>query len=821
MSSQVSGVKNIPGDYSSLANAIADVNNQGVGPGGVTINLNQNETAPSGGYLIGSTQLNIGPDKSSMLNPVQINGNNHSIYSFSGNNLYADTYFRIAGADGIILENIILIENSSNITDTTRMERGIWICQFSQNDAPKDVHITNCHISFNASPSVTDIGILVNSRMFNEVSSIMLGSTITPSNSDGILENIRIQACMINNGSIGILVSGGSTTGLPPASNIQIGGPLVADGNTITAFGNYGQLPTSGMEVGGFKDVLIQHNMLNTVFVATTAATILRGIRCGGTGSINILNNDISIQQTIAVGFGATGIECSPADANNVSISGNFIHDFSTIGTGNFYMIWVGNCPVTGCLISNNIITNFSRGNGGGVVWGISVFGGLGQFKLIDNTISNFELYNVSAGIGGYAVVGIHNDAYDCLIRGNVVSNFKVHSYSSSINNNCVGITSIASNAIVVVDSNRIENFKTFSNNVTLYGISAQGFNSSSYIERNVVHGLVDSNLTGFVQFVAGIFLYGYNDTSSVVNNMISKILSVGGNSDDCVQGIRLDNSGLTNTVFNNTIIISPIGTLSSVSSNFGASAISWKTTSNLDLRNNILHCDAIANGNGIVSALRVKTNGVQGTCPVAFLPSSNNNIYYSPNMSNSFLYAEGAGAGPFVNMFNLSNDPSFNSSTSSYKQFSLGRDSNSFSENNLTQTSNNLFIPWFNGYTSNGGQFISTVSDDLLGVVRNIPPDIGAIEFGVLSPLGVMQSSNSEVSIYPNPCRNKLFMDFEISEARNFEFYDLSGRTLRSFQSAEKIVVVNIPSNWKSHVMYRVTESRSMRVFNGKFYVE
>src|SRR5262245_20386022 len=51
----LTGTKNIPGSYLTLAAAIADLNAQGVGAGGVTLNLlaGNPQAAPPGGYVIG------------------------------------------------------------------------------------------------------------------------------------------------------------------------------------------------------------------------------------------------------------------------------------------------------------------------------------------------------------------------------------------------------------------------------------------------------------------------------------------------------------------------------------------------------------------------------------------------------------------------------------------------------------------------------------------------------------------------------------------------------------------------------------------------
>lgn len=48
---QLTGIKNIPGDYPALTEAVTDLNAQGVGTGGVIINLisGNPQTAPAGG----------------------------------------------------------------------------------------------------------------------------------------------------------------------------------------------------------------------------------------------------------------------------------------------------------------------------------------------------------------------------------------------------------------------------------------------------------------------------------------------------------------------------------------------------------------------------------------------------------------------------------------------------------------------------------------------------------------------------------------------------------------------------------------------------
>ena len=74
---QLTGLKNIPGDYVDLASAISDLNASGVGVGGVTLNLlvGNPQTAPSGGYSITGT--------GTILNQIIVQRNGNTITAFA------------------------------------------------------------------------------------------------------------------------------------------------------------------------------------------------------------------------------------------------------------------------------------------------------------------------------------------------------------------------------------------------------------------------------------------------------------------------------------------------------------------------------------------------------------------------------------------------------------------------------------------------------------------------------------------------------------------------------------------------------------------
>src|SRR5688572_20277000 len=108
---QLTGMKNIPGDYVDLGAAISDLNSQGVGAGGVVLNLvpGNPQTAPAGGYQILTTT-------GSLANQIIINGNDNIVTAFtpqtSGN--LNDGIFKIIGADWVTINGFTMQESPGN-----------------------------------------------------------------------------------------------------------------------------------------------------------------------------------------------------------------------------------------------------------------------------------------------------------------------------------------------------------------------------------------------------------------------------------------------------------------------------------------------------------------------------------------------------------------------------------------------------------------------------------------------------------------------------------------------------------------------------------
>src|SRR5262245_20501326 len=145
---QLSGPKNIPGDYATLAAAIADLNTQGVGAGGVTFNVAVNETAPLGGYVIGGAGSLV-LTTSSAANPIVFNGGGNTITAptpqTSGN--LNDGIFKLIGADWVTIQNFTMLENAANTTTTAgtnnMTEWGVALLYVTATDGAQNNTIRN------------------------------------------------------------------------------------------------------------------------------------------------------------------------------------------------------------------------------------------------------------------------------------------------------------------------------------------------------------------------------------------------------------------------------------------------------------------------------------------------------------------------------------------------------------------------------------------------------------------------------------------------------------------------------------------------------
>ncbi len=371
---QLTGIKNIPGNYATLANAISDLNLQGVGVGGVLLNLlpNNPEIAPFGGYSI----LNI---TGSPTNQIIIEGNSNTITAFSpqSSGVLNDAIFKIIGSDYVTIRNFTIRENPSNtITNaaTNNMtEWGIALLYASTTNGAQNVRIQGNTISLNRTYQNT-FGIYSNVR--HNQTQVTVPADITAYS--GSNSNLQIYANNISNVNLGIVVVG-SATGDYMDANLDIGGSSSMTGNDITNYGttsifsNYVSVNPSvaGILANNCINLNISFNNISSSVGGTTSGT-LRGIYTHATGTLpttgsilnRINNNIISIKSGAPNGdmvslHNAVGNSITSFNINNNDFNNTYV---TVIPTENIFFIY-NEAAALNMNINNNTFTNLNLNN--------------------------------------------------------------------------------------------------------------------------------------------------------------------------------------------------------------------------------------------------------------------------------------------------------------------------------------------------------------------------------------------------------------------------------------------------------------------------
>ena len=304
-SAQLSGVKTIPTDYASIAAFVTDLNTQGGGTGGVTLNVPAGyaETAPIGGYAITATgtlsdQIII----TSSGAPKPIITANSALVAGSLN----DAIFKIVGGDYITLSNLDLRENAANTTTTAASnnmtEWGIAIVYNTTSDGSQNCTIQGNDITLNRTYQNTF------AIYANATHALAAPTTSATAIAGGGNNGLKIYGNTISNTNIGILVVG-PTGAADHNDGVDIGGTSALTGNTITNYGTTGTFSAfanvsgtvNGILVRNSKNVNISYNTVTSSIGGTTAGT-LNGIQLPsfsntptGAFTITASNNTISL----------------------------------------------------------------------------------------------------------------------------------------------------------------------------------------------------------------------------------------------------------------------------------------------------------------------------------------------------------------------------------------------------------------------------------------------------------------------------------------------------------------------------------------------
>ena len=757
---QLTGTKNVPGDYPDIQSAITALNTQGVGSGGVTIILgaNQTLTAP---LQIGSATLSVGGAASTASNPVVINGANFAINAtFTGTRAGSNTsgsndaMIVLNGPDYITIKNCVFNEQSAGTTATTAIENAVG-CYNRLSATPFDgcqfIYIENN--TFNMNEASTGGAVIQVSP------SVFTSTTLLTHAAFGTDPTQMNRYIYVTNNNF---ASGYTYVAFNGSSGAN-GRGLIVTGNTMTDIG--GAATTSYGAYALRLDSLIFNNNVCTGALSQTTTNYIAfaSTNCGGRQEANgnefTLRNSVTTSQTTGIWYTSVGI--------NRQMNNNIIHlgSFPNITSGTLYGLYGtysgGNAPIdlecsgntinnetlpptTGInyliyqggsvsatndrniIVDNNTITNLVK-NQSGTLYPIYLLT-TDTVKARNNTIANIAVTNNNAAtLSSLNGIYMTSSSKGAIITGNTIQNLTVGGTSTSTTSTIRGIfTSVtATGGFAYIGGNTIQNLQ-FVSGATISGIVV-GINSSTgqqfEIYNNKIYNLAAHQSGGSVDGI----LVSSGTVNNVYNNMISDLRNPNANSNSAIIGVEVLGSGTTN-IIHNTVYAGSTAPLSSIGVLFGGAGIQASNTAVLNIKNNIININGTAAGDAYFAAVRRASVGSSGVNPAGF--DMGTNIYFAP-----YIYGEGLTLSSATNVYYVSGgssgtaDPAFNTSCGIFKSWK--GDAGSFTEDNLTGSAGE-YVPSGGSYAEGGANPVTTplIVNDFYNIARASLPDIGAAEF-------------------------------------------------------------------------------------------
>jgi hypothetical protein len=491
---QLTGIKNIPVDYPTLADAITDLNSQGVGLGGVTIFVapGNPQTAPAGGYVINTTTTD--PSK-----PIIIDGGGNTIMAPnpqpSGN--LNDAIFKIIGTDWVTIQNCVMQENPANnvttATSNNMTEFGVALFYNTTTDGPQNCSIINNTITL-GSIYQNAFGIYATSR--TTATNMTVAADITDPN--GAFHNLHIIGNTINGVNMGVVLVG-SLTGDYMAQGIVINNNKITFGvnGTFSGYQSVSGSAVAGILTNNVLNTTINNNKLTSNGTLTSGA--LRGIYHYATGTL-----PTNIKMTNY--FNGNNIYLLSAATSTASIYGMHLNNY--------------NDSVTNYIISDTIIGLNSNGALTSAVYGI-YHQGTAKYQYISKNIFDIDtktsgsIYLINGGntVRPYGIQVVDSNRVDLLNK--TTAGGTVYFYYSG---------SSSDSTVKKYFTNNLINNVTLTGGTTFYGFydtDGLGTNAAKrYYYNNVIQ-----NVTGGTSAAYGIYVT-YGKVLDIYNNIIQSIVN-------------------------------------------------------------------------------------------------------------------------------------------------------------------------------------------------------------------------------------------------------------------------------------------------------
>ena len=666
----LTGIKTIPGTYSSISDAITVLNDSGVGAGGVIFNVAAGFTETASNLVIQIT-TELPTASNTVVFQKSGVGANPLITAAAGTSASFDGIIKFSGADYITFDGIDLLDPVSN-TGNAMMEWGYALMRKDSLDGSTNNVIKNCSITLQKS-NVLSIGIYIINRN-------TAGTVVTATVPEGQNSRNMIYGNNLSNIYRGINVIASSTT---RDSDNEIG----MNGQTSNSITNWGGSTSTcdGIRCEGQNNIKINNNIINGG-AGTSGSGVVFGIIATLFGSLPAAQNyEISYNQ-ITISTNATSQATyairALANGDTVRIHHNTVENCNSVHTTNAFNGIVHDPvgSVNAVYIYNNIVRNNTHSGTGAA----TLLAGAGTGTIANLLIRSNQVYgNQKTGISGTmnciqaansSLVCDSNQVYNnsmpntsgtgsSFIYGYINSGDPV---SEKVSNNSFynlttgGSNSSASSLITGIRSNAAATtVKEFNNNL-IYGLSSvsgstanggvfgiySSLSLSAKIHSNIIYNISNSGTTGssggcWVSSGSGIEIY---------NNFISDIKTPNSTNANGVIGISSTSTTANSTIgiYYNSIYLTAAG-----GSTFGSSGISVTTstiatTAALDMRNNIIiNLSTPGSTSGFTVAYRRSSSNLANYASVsdfnnfyAGSPSANRLIYYDVTNSDQTLPA-------------------------------------------------------------------------------------------------------------------------------------------------------------------------------------
>jgi trimeric autotransporter adhesin len=567
---QVTGVKTIGIDYATVAAAITDLNTNGVGAGGATINIpaGYTETAPAGGFLLGTATLNASLSlANSLVFQKSGAGANPLLSAPVGTSTTVDGIFKIAGSDYVTIDAISLID--ANVGTPASMEWGYALVNRNA-AAPFDgcqfITIKNCAVTMNRANPNGAWGIYSTHNIATATTALVLTSTADAHSNNKFYSNT------VTNVDFGIYINGYQDPTAPYVyfdQNNDIGGSSPATGNTVTNCGGNASFNNFCIVAIANNNANVSYNTIDNALGGANNTTTLYGIYVWGPGATyTVNNNNVTVREASTSTANVLAGIYSNSTGTNVTVLNNTVNVFQISGSAvtnyGIFLTNSNNITATG----NNVTMTESLS---GTTYGINS-GATGAVNISNNTL---QASTTAALTSTYGLIYCSATAVSETISNNTFNNITL----STTGTVYLIYASNATNNVTVTNNSITTGFNKTGAGGTVYGyynfgsptggtatISGNNFSNFTVTGATALNGIYQasttsqielvtnntvSNITGGTSAINGIY-HSYGAVgSTVTGNTVSNITGA-----STIAGINIGTSSanLSLNVYNNTI---------------------------------------------------------------------------------------------------------------------------------------------------------------------------------------------------------------------------------------------------------------------------